>query len=120
MLVMSFFSWWYGRGWKTVIDSLKPRLQGMADAFSVRQLVRTWFAPWRRIMSEPGRSLDDKMRAAVDNAFSRVVGFVVRSCVLIAACITLTVVAVLILLEIIVWPLLPLAIPGFLITGLVL
>ena len=87
MMVMfgAFFSWWYGRGWKLVATSLKPRLHGVANAFSVRQLLRTLFEPWRRIVTEPGSSLEDRWKAGFDNAFSRMVGFVVRLFVLVAA-----------------------------------
>jgi hypothetical protein len=118
MLVAAFLSWWYGRGWKSLTDSFVPRMQGVADSFSVSQLIRTWFAPWRRIITEPGRSLEEKWRAAIDNGFSRVIGFIVRSCVLLAAALTILFIGLLTVVEIIVWPLLPLAIPGCIIVGL--
>lgn len=100
-----------------VAGSFKPRLTSVADSFSVRQLLPTMFSPWRRIISNPGRTLDDKWRAAVDNAFSRVVGFFVRLLVLIAAALMLLVVATLTLLELALWPLLPIAIPGLIVLG---
>ncbi len=118
MLVMSFFSWWYGRGWKQVFDSFGPRLSAISNTFSVNQLSRTLFAPWRRIISYPGASLGDKMRAWGDNMVSRVIGFIVRLFVLIAAFLTLIAVALITTIELIIWPLLPIAIPGFLLAGL--
>ncbi len=120
MLILSFFSWWYGRGWGLVFDSLGPRLGGVLDLFSVGQLFRTLFEPWRRIITYPGTSLDARMRALVDNAFSRAIGFVVRVIVLIAAVVFLAVVAVLSIVELVIWPLLPLAVPGCLIAGLII
>lgn len=120
MLMLSFLSWWYGRGWKTVFNSLGPRLKGVANNFSVSQLLRTWFEPWRRIVSYPGASLDAKIRAWGDNMVSRAIGFVVRSGVLIGACLAFVLVSIFTILEVIAWPLLPLAIPGCLIAGLVL
>jgi hypothetical protein len=120
MLVASFFSWWYGRGWQSVATSFKPRLATVLDSFSVRQLLRTLFAPWRRIITYPGTSFDARMRALGDNLFSRAVGFVVRLIVLTAALAALLVVAALTALELVIWPLLPFAIPGCLIAGLVL
>lgn len=117
-MLLSFFSWWYGRGWKQVVDNFGPRLQRIAASFSVHQLFRTLFAPWRRIITAPGRSLDAKLRAWADNAFSRVIGFVVRVGVLLAAGIMLLVVSILTLVELIMWPLLPLAIPVCLVLGL--
>ncbi len=118
MLIMSFFSWWYGRGWKSVLGSFSPRLRETANNFSVGQLGRTLFAPWRRIITPPGSSFEDKMRALGDNLVSRAVGFVVRLCVLLAALVCVAVIAVVTLAEMIIWPLLPLAVPGFLVAGL--
>jgi hypothetical protein len=118
--MLSFFSWWYGRGWKQVVDSFRPRLRSVANNFSVAQLLRTLFEPWRRIISYPGASLEEKMHAWADNVFSRGIGFVVRFGVLVGALFAVIIVVAFTIIEIIVWPLLPLAIPGCLIAGLVL
>lgn len=119
MLVLSFFSWWYGRGWREVAGSFMTRLRGIANTFSVSQLLRTLFAPWRRIMTYPGASLAEKFRAWGDNVFSRMVGFVVRLIVLFTALLLAIVVAVLSLVELILWPLLPIAVPVLIIMGLI-
>jgi len=119
MVVASFLRWWYGAGWAHVLHSLGPRLQSVADSFSVRQLLKTLFAPWRRIITYPGRSLQERLQALGDNLFSRAIGFVVRLIVLLAALVTLVLMAVLTLVEAVAWPLLPLAVPGLLIVGLV-
>src|SRR4051812_6310018 len=95
MLALSFFSWWYGRGWREVAGSFRPRLKGIADSFSVGQLLPTLFAPWRRIITQPGRSLEERWRAWADNMFSRVIGFAIRLGVLFFALVTLLIVALL-------------------------
>ena len=119
-MFIAFFSWWYGRGWQQVVNSFKPRLLRVVRSFSVGQLFRTLFAPWKRIITQPDRSLEERLRAIGDNTFSRVIGFVVRICVLIAALVSIVIVALISIIEIIIWPLLPLAIPGFIIAGFVL
>jgi len=118
-MLIAFFSWWYGNGWRQVVNSFKPRIRTIAENFSVAQLLRTLFSPWKRIITPPGRSLEARFRAAGDNVFSRCIGFIVRVGVLLAALICVLVVVVLSIIEIIVWPLLPLAVPGFIIMGLV-
>lgn len=118
MLVVAFFSWWYGRGWREVAVNIGPRLQGVADSFSVKQLLRTMFQPWRRIITYPGDGLSAKVRALLDNLVSRVVGFVVRLLVLLAALIVMTITLVLSVAEVVVWPLLPPAVPILLIMGI--
>jgi hypothetical protein len=120
MLVLSFLSWWYGPGWKHVFQSLGPRLRSVLVGFSVVQLLRTLFQPWRRIISYPGASLQAKLQAKLDNLVSRAIGFIVRLFVLIGAIFTMLGVAMLTIFEVLLWPLLPLAIPGCLIAGLVL
>lgn len=117
MLVVAFFSWWYGRGWLEVAKSIGPRMSGVAYTFSVSQLLRTLFAPWRRIITYPGSTLGERLRAWGDNVFSRAVGFVVRLIVLFAALLALVFTLIISVIEVIVWPLLPPAVPVLLILG---
>jgi hypothetical protein len=119
MLALAFFSWWYGRGWRDVATNIGPRLSGVAASFSVTQLLRTLFAPWRRIITYPGDNLSTKLHALGDNIFSRAIGFVVRLLVLLAALIVIIVTLVFSVAELVVWPLLPPAVPILLIMGLV-
>ncbi len=119
MLIVSFFSWWYGAGWKAVLDSFGPRLRGVSNSFSVGQLLRTLFAPWRRIITYSGKSLGDKLRAWGDNIVSRVIGFIVRFLVLMTAFLITLLIGLYTSLELIIWPLLPLAVPGCLIAGFI-
>jgi hypothetical protein len=120
MLAVSFLTWWYGHGWRQVAGNVGPRLSQVAAAFSVGQLLRTLFAPWRRIVTYPGASLTERWRAFVDNLVSRVIGFFVRFFMLFAALFALLTAAIALLLEMLLWPLLPLAIPGLIIAGLII
>jgi hypothetical protein len=119
MLALSFFSWWYGRGWKQVATSFGPRIHTVADSFSAGQLLRTLFAPWRRIVTPPSAGLSAKLRALVDNLVSRTVGFFVRLIVLLAALVTIIGITLLTAIELIAWPLLPIAVPVLIVKGLV-
>lgn len=100
--------WWYGKGWRSAFKLAIDWPKAAAKAFSIKILITTLFAPWRRIVSVPGRSIDEKMRAAVDNLTSRFVGFFVRLGALAAA----AVISLLSLLAGVVlalsWPLIPL------------
>ena len=119
MFVVSFFSWWYGEGWAQVGASLRVRLSSVASAFSVNQLLSTLFAPWRRIITYPGASLSEKFHAWSDNVFSRTIGFIIRLIVLLTALLVTILVALLTLIELALWPLLPLGIIGGVIAGLI-
>lgn len=53
-------------------------LKIVAEEFSLVQLLKTLFAPWRRDITPPQGSLDEILRAFLENIISRTVGFVVR------------------------------------------
>ncbi len=118
MLAVSFVRWWYGTGWKLVNRTVRRRLERTAASFSVPTLIRTLFAPWKRIVTAPGAGIDAHLRAMGDNAVSRTVGFIVRLTVLLAAGLTLGGIAIAGILQFILWPLVPLLAVGCIIGGL--
>ena len=118
MLVVEFFSWWYSRGWQGIIAGAKHRLEGVMEAFSISTFLRTLFAPWRRIVTAPGRGLDAHVRAALDNSVSRLIGFIIRLAVLLAAGVMLVLFSIGSVLLIILWPCLPPLSVGLIIWGL--
>lgn len=118
MLVADFFIWWYGRGWLSVFASYSRRLREVQSVFSVKQLLQTLFEPWRRIISYPGDSLAEKIRAWGDNVVSRVIGFFVRCIMLMASLVASIATIVLTTFEVVIWPLLPPAVPVLIIWGL--
>lgn len=119
MLFIHLFSWWYGQGWQQVAKTAWVRLIRVSHIFSVPILIRTLWAPWRRIISYPGASLDAKIRAFGDNLVSRVIGFTVRTLVLIAAGLILFLTAIGGAIFVILWPLFPLAVPVLIIKGII-
>jgi hypothetical protein len=118
MLVVAFISWWYGPGWRDAAVQLKSRLRTTVLTFSVPILLRTMFAPWRRIITNPGGSLQDKARALVDNAVSRAVGFVVRLLALLSAAILIVVYGLVGGIILALWPVLPILGPILIVAGL--
>jgi hypothetical protein len=117
MLTLQLLSWWYGQGWKLMLDNAGLRVVRMSHMFSVPILVRTLWAPWRRIVSYPGASLDQKLRAIGDNLVSRLIGFTVRFLVLLAAGIMLLLTAMYGMVLLLLWPLVPLLIISLIIKG---
>jgi hypothetical protein len=108
MLGIAFIRWWYGAGWNAVTVSVRHRVQRTIDSFSVPTLVRTLFSPWKRIVTVPGSGLDAHMHAMADNLISRVVGFGVRLTVLFSAGVSLVALTIFGVMQIILWPLVPL------------
>jgi hypothetical protein len=119
MLMLEYVRWWYGRGWAGATKRAEHNMSLLADMFSVSILLRTLFAPWKRIISYPGAGLDAHLRAFLDNLVSRFIGFFVRVIVLFVAGILFVVIGILSVLQIILWPVVPLAGVVFLVWGLV-
>jgi hypothetical protein len=120
MLALEMFHWWYTDGWAGSVRRLKARVGKVNEAFSIGLLFRTLFAPWRRIMTQPGSGLDAHMRAFGDNIISRLVGFVARFFALMAAGVAVLFVTIFSAIELLIWPLLPPASVGLLFGGLFL
>ncbi len=110
----AFLKWWYGPGWAIVWHNSLTRLRHVGQAFSIKLLLRTLFAPWRRI-SMSGRSLDGKIQAAISNGVGRLVGFTVRLAVLLTAAVVSTVFIIFGVCSIVLWPLIP---PAAIIAGI--
>lgn len=107
MLIVEFFTWWYGRGFIELFKRFGGLLSSVWQRFSVAILLRTLFAPWRRITTEAGRSMQAQSRALLDNVISRLVGFTIRFFVIIAALVTIVILAAVGVVLIVGWPLAP-------------
>jgi hypothetical protein len=107
-MLMAFFSWWYGEGWKRQLEHVSDRMVGLIDMFSIDLILRTLFAPFRQISA--GRTdgpIAVQFRAFLDKTISRGIGAMVRLAVLIAGSITIVFSGFVGVLYLLVWPLLP-------------
>ncbi|MCA9325867.1 hypothetical protein KDA23_07485 [Candidatus Saccharibacteria bacterium] len=118
MLVLEFVKWWYGRGWAGALGNVKGRAEALSEMFSVSILLRTLFSPWRRIITYPGAGLDAHLRAFVDNLVSRFIGFLVRVTVLVTAGVVFGFMIIASAIELIAWPLVPVAGIGLIVWGI--
>ena len=111
MLAVSFLQWWYSRGWMIYFQGLRERMRNLADFFSIGLLLKTLFQPFRQISAnETGESggLQGSLIAFFDRLLSRVIGFIVRICVIILGVIAMTLQLVFGLALAILWPCVPL------------
>lgn len=107
MLVLEVITWWYGTGWKELILRLQNLVSRVLVVFSVPLLIRTLFSPWRRIITFTDNSFMQNIRAALDNAVSRFVGFWVRLIVIFTALSFIIFIIISGIIAVILWPLLP-------------
>lgn len=106
-MFFEFFRWWYGPGWIGAWKSTIKWTKNVQREFSIPVLLKTLFAPWKRIIAPPGRSLDEKMRGLLDNLTSRAVGFSVRAGALVASVFMTAFTFLAGLAFTVIWPLLP-------------
>jgi len=109
-MIFEMLRWWYVTGWMQAARRIGEWTSSVERMFSLSLLLRTLFAPWRRIITPGGRGLDAKVHAALDNLVSRAVGFVIRIFVILAAGISMLTALVLGVFMAIIWPVLPVAI----------
>jgi hypothetical protein len=108
MLLTTFFSWWYGVGWLTLGRKVGGRVSGVLRFFSVMQLATSLFAPFRQISA--GRvqgPLGVQLRAWADKQFSRFIGAIVRSLLILCGLLCAAGYALFGFVMMILWPLLP-------------
>ncbi len=117
MLIIEFFSWWYTRGFARLASTLQARLKAIWYMFSIPILLKTLFAPWKRIQTDSGKGIQNFFRAIVDNLVSRFVGFTIRLFTIVAGLVSMVAMLVVSLVILIIWPFLPFGLVGFFILG---
>jgi hypothetical protein len=118
LVLIEFFTWWYGPGYGKLIHFCRNLIKKIQLSFSIPILLSTLFSPWRRIISLPGRTIDEKMRAVLDNLVSRAVGFCVRLIVLITALFLTIISSIISVIMAVSWPLIPFLIAYCVIRGI--
>lgn len=117
MIIVGILSWWYGQGLRLRLKRIADQLVASYDYFSIDLLIKTWFAPFRQISAgSVSGPIAVKFRAFTDRLFSRLIGFVVRSVMIVLGAIWLFISCLLGVTKIMLWLLAP-ALP---IIGLIL
>lgn len=109
MQFVALFSWWYGSGWLDQIGLVRKRFAGAADRYSLSLLLRTFFSPFKQLDANNGGSgpLDARMRAWLDRLISRLIGAMIRSLLLLVGLMAIIIEAILAMLRLLFWPLIP-------------
>ena len=80
MFSVGLILWWYDAGWKGQWARVVGRWSKTLQFFSIGQLLRTLFAPYRQISANSGgSSFPELLHGFFDKLISRVIGFFVRS-----------------------------------------
>lgn len=110
MVIISLLSWWYSEGWLEQISLTKRSFIKLADKFSIGMLLRTLFAPFRQIsVGEQAGKTASLASVIADKLISRLVGSVMRLVMVFVGALALIIYAIISVLRLAGWPLLPLA-----------
>lgn len=109
MVIMLMFRWWYSDGWRWAWQrSVNQRLADYNRAFSLSQLVKTWFSPFKQTLNRGKKgSIDTLVQAAIDNFVSRIVGAIARTFIIFAGLIAITFAFISGVIIFLLWPFLP-------------
>lgn len=105
MFVGDLVMWWYAKGWNTFFAGMRSMLKNTADTFSIGDLLKTLFAPYRQIdAGDNGGSLFSRLTSKL---ISRLIGFFARSALIISGLLLMLFELILTGLLLVIWPLVP-------------
>lgn len=104
-IFVAYFYWHYSQGLRELFGVLGNFLWFITNFFSFSLLLKTLFAPWKRMGESYGRGLDINriLSTFVVNSLMRLVGFVIKFFVLLVGLIAYVVVTVFGLIALVVW-----------------
>lgn len=115
-----YFIWHYTRAFREIFSVWLNFLWFVGHFFSIPQLAKSWFSPFKRITEErrQGVSFEDIAGYVIINLFSRFVGAILRTVIILIGifCLLGTITAG--VLVYVLWIFLPVIIFGGLISGL--
>lgn len=110
MFLVGMLGWWYTGGWRHRLRASARQLKNVAGFFSIGQLLRTLFSPFRQISAaEVNGSAAVLLRAFFDKLISRFVGLIVRSMTILAGIVVLIGMVLYQMLILAAWLVLPLS-----------
>ncbi len=114
LIIYDYFVWHYTRAWREIGGVWRNYLWFVVHFFSIPQLMRSWFAPFKRVTEGRGNTwnFEDLAGFVVINILSRVIGAIVRTVLILIGLVALLVTFCVGMLIYITWILLPVIIIG--------
>lgn len=91
-VVHHYLLWHYSRAFLEIFHVWLNLMWFIVHFFSLPQLLRSWLAPWRRMSEGRGNkwSFEDLAAFLIIGLLSRLIGFILRTCVIVAGLVALT------------------------------
>jgi hypothetical protein len=119
--ILIFFEWYYREIPKKFYRAWKNYIWFWTYYFSLKQLFRTFFSPWRRYTESYGRGLDFGriISTFIWNIFSRFIGAIMRFFLILVSLIIELLTLIFGFLFFIVWPFFPLILLASFVFGII-
>lgn len=105
-----YFFWHYGRALSDFFRVFGNLVWAAVNFFSIRVLIKTLLAPWRRLREErqqPGFDLEEWFGDKIVNSLMRLVGFFVRSITILIGLTIILLILIIGVISFIIWLLMP-------------
>lgn len=117
--MITYFSWWYGQGMIDFYQAILVMTGKIYAYFSVFTLIRTLFDPWKRDnYSVENASLQARLKIALDNLLSRLIGSVIRIFTMLFGFFVTTAFFLFMMLILVLWLTLPVVVLFLIINGI--
>lgn len=91
--------------WKRAVND---RIQWVNQAFSIKDMIRTWFSPFKQTYSNANKgSIDMRVQASIDNFVSRLIGSLLRTIIIFVGFLGILSALISGVLIMIIWPIVP-------------
>jgi hypothetical protein len=118
-ILHDYFLWHYTRAYKEIFHVWLNFLWFIVHFFSIPQLLRSWFAPFKRIVEERKKGFDfeDFVGSLIINLMSRIVGAIMRSILILLGLVFLSITFIAGVLVQLFWIFVPMILVGGLISS---
>jgi len=109
-----YFIWHFGRAFGEIFHVWKNVLWFMLHFFSIGPLLKSWFAPWKRVTEQRGETwnLENLASVIIIGLVSRIIGFIIRTTVISLGLISFSLVVIAGVATFIFWLVAPVVIVG--------
>lgn len=117
-----YFLWHYTKAFTEILHVWSNLFWFVVNFFSLPQLLKSFFSPWRRIVEERGETfnMEDLAGFILIGLISRVIGMLMRTIVILTGSILLLTLCIGIVAVYLFWLVAPVAIFGLIIYGVIL
>jgi hypothetical protein len=118
-IVQNYFLWHYTRAFTELTHVWFNFIWFTINFFSIPQLMRSWFSPWKRISEERGNkwNFEDFAGFLLIGLISRIIGFAIRTTIIFSGLVALLLNILAGLAVYVLWIILPVIIIGMLVFG---